>query len=113
MIELLAILVILAMIGAMGIPRSSNQHVKSDDYKPEHSVGTVKTAHATAIAELKRFPTVDELSGYVEGPKSSASASGVQVSINGAQYTVPTYSDSGCRTNTKAIADTVACVGNL
>lgn len=109
----MAILVVLALIGAMAVPRANVQPSKHEINGPQLSVGAVKTAHATAIAELKRFPTVKELSGYVEGMKSSAGASGVQISVQGAQHTVPTYSDSGCHTYTKAIADTVACVGAL
>jgi MSHA pilin protein MshA len=112
MIEILGVMVILAIVGAMAVPRADHT---TDENKngPQHSIGAVKTAHAAAIAELKRFPTVDELSGYMEGVESSASANGVQVSINGTQHTVPTYSDSACNANTQSIGDRVACVGDL
>lgn len=113
MVEIMAILVILALFGAMAIPRSGEQPDNQAHTGPDHNVGLVKTAHATAIADLKRFPTVDELSGYVDGSKSGASARGVQVFNAGTQYTIPTYSDSGCRHHTKAVTDPVACVGTL
>lgn len=113
MVEIMALLVVLALFGAMAVPRGGEQPVNHSDAGPKQSNGAVKTAHATAIAELKRFPTVAELSGYVKGIKSSASASGIQVVDNGVPHSVPTYSDSGCRKNTRAITDTVACVGTL
>lgn len=112
-VEIMALLVVLALFGAMAVPRGGEQPVNHTDTGPTQSIGAVKTAHATAIAELKRFPTVAELSGYVEGIKSSASAGGIQVVNNGVQHSVATYSDSGCLKNTRAITDTVACVGKL
>ena len=112
MIEILGAMVILAIVGAMAVPRA-DQSASQEQSGPQHSIGVVKTAHASAIAKLKRFPTVDELSAYVEDVDSSASANGIQVSINGTQHTIPTYSDSACNTSTKTIGDRVACVGNL
>ena len=112
MIEILGAMVILAIVGAMAVPRADHS-AGQEQSGPLHSIGVVKTAHASAIAELKRYPTVDELSGYVEDVESSASVNGIQVSINGTQHTIPTYTDSACHTNTKTIGDRVACVGNL
>ena len=113
MVEIMAILVILALFGAMAVPRSGEQPENQAHTGPDHSVGLVKTAHATAIADLKRFPTVDELSAYVEDTESRATANGVQVSNTGSQHTIPTYSDAGCQYHTKAVTDAVACVGTL
>lgn len=113
MIEILAILVVVALLGAMAVPRSGSQQTDAQTAGPERSLDAVKTAHATAIAELKRFPTVNELTTYIDDVRASAMANGVQVSSNGTRHTVPTFSDPACRTQTRAIADTVACIGTL
>jgi MSHA pilin protein MshA len=75
--------------------------------------GAVKSSHAIAIADLKRFPSVIELASYVKGEDITATVNGVRVAIDGTRYTVPTYSDAACHRLTTAPSDSVQCVGSI
>ena len=114
LIELVAVLVILALLGAMAVPRFAS--VQSDALRAaqDGSSNAAKSAHSIAIAGLKRLPNVTELTSYIGGEASAAAvATGVQVTINTSNYVIPTYTDSTCGAATSAVGDTVACVGTI
>ncbi len=114
LIELVAVLVILALLGAMAVPRFSNMQNDALDAAKQGSSMAVKSAHSIAIAKLKTLPTVTELEGYVGGESAVlAVATGIQVTINGTNYVVPTFTDSTCGSATAAVGDSVACVGSI
>lgn len=115
LIELVAVLVILALLGAMAVPRFANIQNDALGAAQDGSSNAVKTAHAIAIAKLKRLPNITELAGGVggDGTNPTAVANGVQVSINGTDYVVPTYTDSTCGSATAAVDNIVACVGSI
>ncbi len=113
LIELVAVLVILALLGAMAVPRFVDVQTEALTAAQNGSSNAVKSAHAMAIAALKRYPTVTELGDYVGGPAVTPVAGGIQVTIDGTAYTVPTYTDVTCGSQTTAVGDTVACVGNI
>jgi len=114
LIELVAVLVILALLGAMAVPRFSNMQDDALTAAKNGSSMAVKSAHSIAIAKLKRLPSVTELAGYVGGDSTiSDVAGGIQVTINAVNYTVPTYTDSTCGSATTAVGDSVACVGSI
>ncbi len=115
LIELVAVLVILALLGAMAVPRFAS--VQNDALRAalDGSSNAVKSAHSIAIARLRRLPTVTELVQDVGGGASAAVSTandGVQITINGLNYLVPTFSDSTCTSITSASSSTVACVGS-
>ena len=112
LIELVAVLVILALLGAMAVPRFSNMQDDALDAAKNGTGMAVKSAHSIAIAKLKRLPTVLELAGYVGGESTvTAVATGIQVNINGTDYVVQTYTDSTCGSATGGTGADVACVG--
>jgi MSHA pilin protein MshA len=117
LIELVAVLVILALLGAMAVPRFAS--VQSDALRAaqDGSSNAVKSAHSIAIANLKRVPDVTELTGFVGGQASAtAVAGGVQVTINSIDYVVPTYQDATCtaaNVTTLAVGQSVLCVGTI
>ena len=116
LIELVAVLVILAMLGAMAVPRFASVQGSALQAAQDGSSNAVKSAHAIAIANLKRLPNVTELTAEVGGQSSAtAVATGVQVTIGGNNYVVPTYTDSTCTAGneTAAVGDAVACVGSI
>jgi MSHA pilin protein MshA len=114
LIELVAVLVILALLGAMAVPRFSNMQDDALDAAKQGSSMAVKSAHSIAIAKLKTLPDVAALAGYVGGESTvSAVATGIQVTINGTDYVVPTYTDSTCGSATGATTALVACVGSI
>lgn len=114
LIELVAVLVILALLGAMAVPRFSNMQDDALDAAKNGSSAAVKSAHSIAIAKLKALPTVTELAGYVGGESAIlAVGTGIQVTISGTDYVVPTYDDPTCGSATAAVGDTVACVGSI
>jgi len=114
LIELVAVLVILALLGAMAVPRFSNMQDDALRAAKQGSTMAVKSAHSIAIAKLKDLPSVTALAGYVGGESgATAVGTGIQVTINGDPYVVPTFTDSNCGTATAAVGDTVACVGSI
>lgn len=118
LIELVAVLVILALLGAMAVPRFSDMQDDALDAAKNGSAMAVKSAHSIAIAKLKRLPSVTELAGYVGGDSTiTPVTTGIQVTINGEDYVVQTYTDSTCSSATTAITGgpgsgaEVGCVG--
>ena len=114
LIELVAVLVILALLGAMAVPRFSNMQDDALTAAKQGSSMAVKSAHSIAIAKLKDLPDVDQLVTYVGGESTlTAVATGVQVNINGTDYVVPTFTDSTCSSATGNTTDQVGCVGSI
>ena len=114
LIELVAVLVILGLLGAMAVPRFSNLQDDALRAAQDGSSNAVKTAHSIAIAKLRQLPDIDDLVGYVGGEASAtAVATGIQVTINGNNYVVPTFTDGTCASPTGATNVAVACVGSI
>ncbi|GEM_PF-611608 len=114
LIELVAVLVILSLLGAMAVPRFAS--VQDDALRAalDGSSNAVKSAHSIAIANFKRLPTLTELVAEISGGAAaavSANADGVQITVGSNNYLVPTFTDSTCSSATSAGSPTVACVG--
>ena len=113
LIELVAVMVILALLGAMAVPRFFDVSTGALAAAQDGSVAGVRSGHAMAIAELRRTPTVTELATYVSGPNIAAQPTGIEVTIDGTPYIVQTYTDTTCTTATTAVGDSVNCVGQI
>jgi len=114
LIELVMVIALLAILAAIAVPRFVDLSGDALDASKAGMSGAVKGAHAVAIADLKGFPDVTALTGYVNGEGVTAAATGVSVVIDGnGPYIVPTFTDSGCTTATAAVGDTVQCVGTI
>ncbi|MEZ5542580.1 MAG: type II secretion system protein [Pseudomonadota bacterium] len=113
LIELVIVIAILGVLAAIAIPKFVDLSSDAETAAKRGMSGAVKSSHAIAIADLKRFPTVTELATYVNGEGIAAAAGGVQVAIDGTNYTVPTYTDAACNTATTAVGNTVQCVGSI
>ncbi|MGI9321840.1 MAG: pilus assembly FimT family protein [Thiogranum sp.] len=115
LIELVAVLVILALLGAMAVPRFTDVSSDALQAAQNGSIAGVRSGHAMAIAKLQTLPQLDELIDYVGGPNVAVAAdnSGIEVTINGTAYVVQTYTDTTCATATAAATDLVGCVGEI
>jgi len=115
LIELVAVLVILALLGAMAVPRFTDVSSDALTAAKNGSIAGVRSGHAMAIAKLKTLPTLTELATYVGGPNVAVDAgnTGIEVTINGTPYVVQTYTDTICTTATAAATDLVGCVGEI
>ena len=115
LIELVAVLVILALLGAMAVPRFTDVSADALTAAQNGSVAGVRSGHAMAIAKLKTLPQLSELIDYVGGPNVAVAAdnSGIEVTINSVAYVVKTYSDTTCTTATANATDLVGCVGEI
>jgi len=115
LIELVAVLVILALLGAMAVPRFVDVSADALTAAQRGSEAAVRTGQAMAIAALKRPPQLGELINYVGGQAVVVDPAnkGIQVTINAVAYVVPTYTDTTCGTATGASTDVVNCVGNI
>ena len=115
LIELVAVLVILSLLGAMAVPRFANVQNSALQAAQDGSSNAVKSAHAIAIARLQRLPEVGEMVADVggEGNNPTAVGTGIQVTIGGNNYVVPTFLDTTCTNPTGNTTDIVACVGSI
>ena len=116
LIELVAVLVILALLGAMAVPRFTDVSSDALTAAQNGSIAGVRSGHAMAIAKLKTLPTLTELATYVGGPNVAVDAvghTGIEVTINSVPYIVKTYKDTTCQTPTALAADPVGCVGDI
>ena len=113
LIELVAVLVILALLGAMAVPRFVDVTGQALTAAKNGSLAGVRAGHAMAIADLRTLPTVSELATYVGGPNITPVATGIQVKINNQNYTVLTYTNTTCTTPTQALTDFVGCIGDI
>ena len=114
-IELVGVLVILALLGAMAVPLFSGMQRDALTAAKNGSTNSIKSALAISIAELKALPTVTQLAANVDDARLEArpEPGGVRVSIDGQAYLAPTYTDAACTQPTRAVTDTVACVGRI
>jgi len=113
LIELVIVIVILGILAAIVVPKYIDLQSSALTAAKAGMSGSVKSSLAIAIAENQGFPTVTNLATYISGENVAAVATGIQVVINGTNYTVPTYTDSTCATATAAVGDTVRCVGSI
>ncbi len=113
LIELVIAIVIIGILAAIAVPKFVDLSGDATAAAKKGMAGAVKSSHAIAIADLKRFPTNSELATYVNGDGISAAATGIEVTIDGTAHTVATYSDSNCSTAIVASSDTVQCVGEI
>lgn len=118
LIELVVVIVILGILAATAIPKFVDLSGNALTAAKAGMSGAVKSTHAVLIAQravnstTPVNPSVTQLAAGMT-PAGTAVATGVQVSINGANYTVPTFTDDACATATSAVADVVACVGTI
>lgn len=113
LIELVAVMVILALLGAMAVPRFVDVSSQALTAAQNGSLAGVRSGHAMAIADLRRLPTVNELATYVGGQNITASSTGIVIEINGTAYTVETYADTTCTAATITVENTVGCIGSI
>ena len=115
LIELVMVIVIIGILAAMAVPRFYDASNDALAAAQDGTVGAVRSAHSLAIAEFKRVPTVTELAERVisDGTPASPQNSGVQVTINGQNYIVQTFTDNTCTSATAAPANSVNCVGAI
>jgi prepilin-type N-terminal cleavage/methylation domain-containing protein len=114
LIELVAVMVILALLGAMAVPRFADVQTSAVDAVKDGTRNAVRSAHSIGIAKFKDFPTVTDLAGLVGGDTAvTAAATGLQFAVSGDTYTVETFTDATCGSATAAVGDKVRCVGTV
>jgi MSHA pilin protein MshA len=113
LIELVIVLVIIGILAAIAIPKYVNLQSSTLSSAKTAVAGSAKSAFAIYIAEPKLEPTITQLRVALAGPSATATASGIQIEIDGINYTIPTYTNAACSTVTTAVSDTVRCVGNI
>ena len=111
LIELVIVLVILGILSSIVIPKYVDLSTSAIASAKKANAGAVKGAFAISIAENKAFPTVTSLATYVQ--TGTAVGTGIQVTIDGTNYVVPTYTDALCSAPTAAVANVVQCVGDI
>lgn len=115
LIELVMVIVILGILAASFAPKFVDLGTGATTAAKKGASGAVKSAMTVYIAEFKTNPNVTQLAGAVQGDGVTDLAGGVQVSIDGTSYTVPTYTTADCLAAnvTTAVGNTVLCVGSI
>ena len=116
LIELVIAILIIGILSAIAIPKFIDLSDDALDASKKGMSGAIKSSHVIALADLKRYPTVSELATYVsaEGVAIPISGDGVEVVIDSARYTVPTFADSGCTQRNGIVnGSEVRCVGTI
>jgi prepilin-type N-terminal cleavage/methylation domain-containing protein len=121
LIELVVVIVILGILAAIAIPKFVDLSAQALSASKKGMNGAVKSAFALTVAQKAAtgltpiYPTVTELAAALDANSGTAAVGGIVVDINGAPYTVPTYTDSACTPAqvTTALTDVVLCVGSI
>ena len=113
LIELVIAMSVIGILAAIAVPKFIDLSDDATKAAKSGMSGAVKSSHAIAVADLKRFPTNAELATYVNGDGVSPAADGINVTIDGTVHTVITYADSNCVTAITTPTDTVECVGEI
>ncbi len=114
LIELVVVLVIIAILAAVAMVQMKDVREQTGTTALEATTTNVRSAFAIAVTELKRAPTVAELATYVREKNLIARSDGIEVTINGKKYLVPTYvaNDCGAGSETSDVSQVVRCIGN-
>lgn len=115
LIELAIVIAILGILAAVAIPRFVDLQTSATEAAKDATVGAVQSAFAITVAKQEGYPTVTQLADNVqasEGP-ATADGKGVQVTIDGTDYIVNTYTDADCSSATGSASDTVKCVKGI
>ena len=110
LIEAVLGMAMLAVIGVMTVPdfvvaaEAANAQAKWDI-----SV-TAKNSHNDIATQTGSTPTVIALA---EGVGGKAVSGGVQVQVDGEDYTIPTYANLLCNEPTLHLNEEVRCVGSI
>ena len=117
LIELVVVIAVLGVLAATAIPKFVDLSADALAASKQGMSGAVASAHALQIANnaatgAALYPTVTQLAAAIT-PEGTAVATGVQVTIDGTDYVVPTFTDATCTTATSAVGNTVQCVGQI
>lgn len=118
LIELIMVIVILGILAATALPKFVDLSADALVASKAGMTGAVRSTHTILVGQRAVAgttpinPNVTQLAAGMT-PEGTATATGVQVAINGNNYTVPTYTDANCATATTAVTDVVLCVGAI
>ena len=113
LIELVIVIIILGIMAAVAIPRYVDLTADATTAAKLAVEGSVKSAFAIAVANLHNYPTITQINARLATDNTTAAATGIQFDIDGATYTVQTYTDNDCTTATTGVGDSVQCVGSV
>ena len=112
LIELIVVIIILGILAAIVVPKFFQGKDAAVTVAKKAVVGSVRSAWAVAYAKDSKYPTVSEIANSVE-EGATAATTGIQVTIDGSDYIIQTYTDTDCANATAATNDSVKCVGTL
>jgi len=113
LIELVMVIVILGILAASFAPKFVDLGGAATTAAQDSARGTVKSALTVSIAEQQGYPTVAQLAANVEGGAASAGNDSIDVTIDGAAYSVATFkTEPACTTPTAAATD-IVCATQL
>lgn len=112
-IELTLVFTIAGVVGGMAVPNYVDASQRALAQSKSEVSRLAKDIHSGMTAANRELPSVKTLAAHVQGEAVAAQATGISVSIDGAEYTLPTYTNRSCTVLTQKAEDKVACVGNI
>jgi type II secretory pathway pseudopilin PulG len=114
-VESLMVIAVLGIISGVAVPKLVGMSNHMTNTAKKEAVEAVKSAFAVSIQETQRFPDVTELAEYVDAEGVKPTENGIQVNINGDNYTVATLSSTECLKDepTQGVSDIVRCIGDI
>jgi len=112
-IELTLIFSIAGVVGGVTLPNYVDAAQQSLVQSKSEVTRMAKDVHSGMTAGKRELPSVTTLAAHLQGEAAVAKATGISVRIDGAEYTLPTYSNRSCTVLTQKAEDKVACVGSI
>ena len=112
-VELVLGMAIVGFIGVLTVPRFVAAAEASQAQARWDITVSAKNARSHIVDQTGDKPTVIALADHMSATCGKAIAGGIQVSVDGEDVTIPTYTNSLCNVPTRSVNDQVACVGSI
>ncbi|CAL7964108.1 Prepilin-type cleavage/methylation domain-containing protein [Gammaproteobacteria bacterium] len=115
LVELVIVIMIIGILAAVVVPRYMTLRKTTIYTAYIAAVASAKSGLMIAMADLKgEPPTLTALTKYVDNDgkdaTETAGGTGLDITIAGEKYSIPTFSDSGCAIATAAGTERVKCI---
>jgi prepilin-type N-terminal cleavage/methylation domain-containing protein len=110
LIELVMVLLILAILTVVAIPKFVDLTGKAETAAESSLLSAYQSAFAVSIADISAFPTVTQFQTYLQGSSAPVTGQIPAVTVGSKSCSVTLFTNTSCSAAATANADTVKCV---